>query len=72
MTPTIKDMDHPRFWEFNRIARQKVGETLTHSFLGAMNDREAKAVDDAVGALTKVLLIQEARFADTKQKAVSA
>ena len=61
MKLNAKDMDHPKFWTFNRIARKQVGEALTHDFLGRMNDHEAKAVDDAVSALTKVLLMQDAR-----------
>lgn len=60
MRLSAKDTDHPRFWEFNRIARKQVGDALTHRFLGAMDDHEAKAVDDAVNALTKVLLLQDA------------
>lgn len=60
MKITAKDMDHPRYWVLNRVARQAVGETLTHAFLGAMTDREARGVDDAVSALTKVLLMQDA------------
>jgi hypothetical protein len=61
MQITAKDMEHPRFWEMNRVARKQVGDALEHSFLGAMSDREARAVDDAVNSLTKVLLMQDAR-----------
>lgn len=61
MKLNAKDMDHPTFWSINRVARKQVGDALSHDFLGKMNDHEAKAVDDAVNALTKVLLMQDAR-----------
>lgn len=61
MKLSAKDMDSPNFWAMNRIARNQVGGAINHEFLGAMNDLEAKAVDDAVNALTKVLLMQAAR-----------
>jgi uncharacterized protein (DUF305 family) len=61
MKLTAKDMEHPRFWALNRIARKQIGDTLELRFLETMDDHEAKAVDDAVNALTKALLIQTVR-----------
>jgi hypothetical protein len=63
MKITERDMEHPQFWALNRRARGFVEVAIEDRFSETMSDREAKAVDDAVLALTKVLLIQHKRTA---------
>jgi hypothetical protein len=61
MKVTERDMEHPRFWALQDKARKAIHAALEPRFLETMNDHEAKAVADAIDALTKVALIQTRR-----------
>ena len=57
MKITEKDMRDPLFWRMHGRAEKAVHATLPQVILDTANDREAKAIGDAIDALTKAMLI---------------
>lgn len=61
MRVTEKDTEDRRFWFCQKRAEEFIHAALGKGFIEMMNDHEAKAVSDAVEALTKAKLIAARR-----------